>query len=88
MELHGCDIATYVRVREDEEATVLKSLRVQVELGSIMTVADIRNDARNIVFDEISTQGNAKKGHAQNYERRLSTYVKCERKKEGRPLGM
>lgn len=43
----------------------------------------------DIVFDgEISTQENANKGHAQNYEQRLSTYVKCERKIKGWPLGM
>jgi len=40
------EIATYVRVREDE-ATILKSLRVRVEpLGHIATEADIRHDER------------------------------------------
>lgn len=41
-----CDIAMYVHVREDDEATILKSLRVRVELDDIMTVADIKHGAR------------------------------------------
>lgn len=40
-------------------------------------------NAGDIIFDgETSTQVNENKGHAKNYERRLSTYVKCEGKRE------